>query len=123
MHGNDENMLFWSQYKFRITFQLQFLEWFFFFYFIYNFGIKIDIKTKKNKRNYFNFVLYYQIIRIVYVCVKTEEEKNFYCISWKFYTKMVSKVAKIWKTCLLFYGCHGNGDDVIILIMISNDLQ
>ena len=22
------------------------------------------------------------------------------------------KVAKIWKTSLLFYGCHGNGDDV-----------
>ena len=27
MHGNDENMLFWSQFKFRITFQLQFFEW------------------------------------------------------------------------------------------------
>ena len=22
MHGNDENILFWSQFKFRITFQL-----------------------------------------------------------------------------------------------------
>ena len=33
------------------------------------------------------------------------------------------KVAKIWKTCLLFYGCHGNGGDVIISIMILNDLQ
>ena len=27
MHGNDWNILFWSQLKFRITFQLQFLEW------------------------------------------------------------------------------------------------
>ena len=33
------------------------------------------------------------------------------------------KVAKILKTCLLFYGCLGNGDDVIILIKILNDLQ
>ena len=33
--------------------------------------------------------------------------KLFYCISWQFYTK----------TGLLFYGCHGNGDDIMILIM------
>ena len=33
---------------------------------------KNDIKTKENKRNYSNFVLYYQIIRIAYLCVKTE---------------------------------------------------
>ena len=26
-NGNDENTLFWSQFKFRITFQVQFLEW------------------------------------------------------------------------------------------------
>ena len=44
-------------------------------------------KTKKNKRNYFNFVLYFQIIRIVYFCVKTEKD----CISWKFYTKKIEK--------------------------------
>ena len=34
---------------------------------------KNDIKTKKNKRNCFNFVLYYQIIRISYFCVKTDK--------------------------------------------------
>ena len=36
MHGNYENTLFWSQFKFRITFQLKFLEW-------------NDIKQRKTK--------------------------------------------------------------------------
>ena len=41
MHGNDENILCWSQFKLKITFQLQFLHWnIFFSYFIYNFGKK-----------------------------------------------------------------------------------
>ena len=80
MHGNDENMLFWSQFKFRITFQLQFLEWNICFRIFFYFGKKIEIKTKRNKKNYFNFVLCYEIIRIVYFCVKTEKEP-FYCIS------------------------------------------
>ena len=40
MHGNDENMLFWSQFKLRITFQLQFLEWIFFFFFFFGGGGK-----------------------------------------------------------------------------------
>ena len=51
---------------------------------------KIWYKTKKNKINYFNFVLYYQIIRIVYFCLKTENYL-FYYISWKFYTKKIEK--------------------------------
>ena len=59
-----------------------------FSYFIHNFGNFLNIKTKKNKRNYFNFVLYYQIIRIAYFCVKLEKEP-FYCISCKFYTKKI----------------------------------
>ena len=33
------------------------------------------------------------------------------------------EIAKIWKTCLLFYGCDGNREAEIISIMISNDLQ
>ena len=61
-----------------------FLNEIFFSYFIYNFGQKL-IKTKKNKRNCFNFVYHYQIIRIVNFCVKTEKEP-FNCILWKFYT-------------------------------------
>ena len=66
-------------------------------------------ETKKNRRNYLNFVLYYQIIRIAYF-MEVLYQKDF-------------KIAKLWKTRLLFYGCHGNGDAEIILIMISNDLQ
>ena len=27
------------------------------------------------------------------------------------------------KTCLLFYGCYGNGDDIILLNTKSNNLQ
>ena len=34
--------------------------------------------------------------------------------------RKVGKIEK--KTCLLFYGCYGNGED-IISIMISHDLQ
>ena len=114
VHENDENMLFWSQFKFIITFQLQFLEWFFLFFFIYNIWKKLH-NNIKNKTNYFNFVLYYQIIRIAYFCVKTEKEK-FYCISWKFDTKKNWKIAKIWKICLCFFllpwhrGCRNNID-------------
>ena len=52
---------------------------------------KMHIKTKKNKINYFNFVLYYQIIKKIYFCVKTENTKSFYCISWKFCTKKIEK--------------------------------
>ena len=51
-----------------------FLNDFFFFLILFIILAKIDIKTKKNKRNYFNFVLYYQIIRIAYFCVKTEKK-------------------------------------------------
>ena len=51
---------------------------------------KIDIKTKKNKINYFNFVLCYQITRIAYLCIQPEKEP-FYCISWQFYTKKTKK--------------------------------
>ena len=52
----------------------------------------MHIKTKKNKINYFNFVLYYyQIIKKKKICVKTENTKLFYCISWKFYTKKIEK--------------------------------
>ena len=50
MHGNDENMLFWFRFKFRITFQLQFLEWNIFIIFYLWFWQKLDIKTKKNKK-------------------------------------------------------------------------
>ena len=45
----------------------------YFFLIVFIIFAKIDIKTKKNKRNYLNFVLYYQIIRIAYFCVKTED--------------------------------------------------
>ena len=65
-----------------------FLNEIFFFVFFFYFGKKIEIKTKRNKKNYFNFVLCYEIIRIFYSCVKTEKEP-FYCISWKFYTKKI----------------------------------
>ena len=49
---------------------------------------KIDIKKKKKKKNQIsNLFLYYQIIKIAYFCVNTEEKNTFKCISWKFYTK------------------------------------
>ena len=40
MNGNDENMMFWSQFKFRITFQLQLLELNICLIFYYDFGKK-----------------------------------------------------------------------------------
>ena len=52
-------------------------------------------KTKKNKINNFDFVLCYEIIIIVYFCVKNEKVP-FYCISWKLYTWQTDrKVANI----------------------------
>ena len=86
MHENDENMLFWSQFKFWITFHLQFLVILF---------IILANNWYKNKEKQFFFIStlfynYYQIIRIVYFCVKTEKEP-FYCISWKFYAKKIEK--------------------------------
>ena len=55
-------------------FSYNFLNEIFVSYFIYNFGQKIWYKKQRqiNKINYFKFVLYYEIIRIVYFCVKTE---------------------------------------------------
>ena len=77
MNGNDENMLFWSQFKFWITFQLHFLEWFFFFsYFIHNLGKEIEIKIKKNK--IIVSTLFYIIISLE---LFISEKQQFYCIS------------------------------------------
>ena len=48
------------------------------------------------------------------------------CKNWKrtsFIPKRLKSSQNFENTCLLIYGCHGNGEDVIILIMISNDLQ
>ena len=76
MHENDENMLFWSQFKFGITFHMQFLELNIFSYFIYDFGPpkKIDIKTKKNLIS--TLLCYKSIINcFLCVCVKTEAKK------------------------------------------------
>ena len=71
-------------------------------------------------KNNFNFVLCYEIIRIVYFCVKTAKRTNLLHFMEVLCPKNL-KVAKIWKTYLLFYGCHDNGDD--IPVMISNYLQ
>ena len=122
MHENYESMLFWSHLNLESLSNCNFFNEIFFSYFICNFGKKIDIKTKKNKRNYINFVLCHQIIRMVCFCVKTEKSTILLHFMEVLYQKDW-KVAKNWKTCLLFYGCHGNRDDVIMLIMTSNDLQ
>ena len=58
--------------------------------FFFEFWQKIDIKTKKNKINSFNFVLYYQIIRMAYVCIKTEKRNHFIAFH-------VSFIPKRWK--------------------------
>ena len=59
----------------------------FFFLFYLSFWQIIDIKTKKNKINYFNFLLYYQIVRIVYLCVKTENKFFFIAFQGSFIPK------------------------------------
>ena len=119
MHGNDKNMLFWSQFKFRITFQLQLLEWNIFSYYFKQLRTvcEIDTKTKKNKINYLNFVLYYQIIRIAYFCVKTEKSTILLHFMEVLYQKD-------WKNMPLFLwlpwqlGCRNNIDYDIKLFAI-----
>ena len=59
------------------------------FFFFFG-GGKFDIKTKKNKRNYFNFVLCYEIIRIAYFCFKTEKNT----ILFHFMTDLYQKFEK-----------------------------
>ena len=96
---------------------------YFFIIYVYNFGKNIYIKAKKNNRNYFNFVLYYQLIRIDFCVCKDWKNKIFIAFHGSFIPTRL-KMAKIWrkKTCLLFYGCHGN-EDAEIIPVISNDLR
>ena len=89
MHGHDENMLFWSQFKFGITIQLQFLEYFFLILFII-LAIKKKKKKKKNKRNY--STLFYDNKSLeFFIFVSKLKKEPFYCSSWKFYTKKIEK--------------------------------
>ena len=71
MHGNDENMLFWSEFKHRNTSLLQFLNYYFFLILFIIFKKKNYKPAKKNE--IFNYVMYYEIIRIAYFGIKTEK--------------------------------------------------
>ena len=101
MHENDENMLFWNHFKFRITFQLQFHELDICFLILFIILAKTDIKTKKNKINYFNFVLYHQIIRMAYFCVKTDFFLFFILHFMEVLYQKDWKVTTIWKRALV----------------------
>ena len=82
------------------------MKYFFLILFVI-FGFK---KTKKNKINYFNFVLYYEIIRLVYLCLKTDFFLFFFiAFHGSFFIQKDRKVAKIWKTCLLFMVAMATG--------------
>ena len=59
-------------------------------FFIYNFSKKKWYKNKEKQKKLFQLCFILKIIRIIYFCVKTEKEQ-FYCISWKFYTKKIEK--------------------------------
>ena len=99
MHGNNENMLFWSEFDFGITFQFQFLELNIFSYFIYNFGKK-NWYENKEKQKIISTLLH--IIKSLEIFIS--------CKNWKrtilLHFMEDWKVVKIWKTCFLFYGCH-----------------
>ena len=58
-----KNMLFWSQFKFRITFQMQFLERNIFFHILFMiFFFFLDIKQRKTK----------EIISTLFYIIKTK---------------------------------------------------
>ena len=101
MHWNDENMLtmFWSQFKFRITFQLKFLELNIVLHILFIILVKKRYKNKHNK--YFNFALYYEIIKIFNFCLKQWKRTILLHFIDVLYEKD-RKVAKMWKTSLSF---------------------
>ena len=99
-----------------------FLNGFFFLLILFIILAKNWYKTKKNKRNCFNFVLYYQIIRIIYFCVKNWKRTILLHFMEVLYQKDW-KVAKMWKNMHFVLWLPWQRDNVMILIMISYNLQ